>query len=890
MKQETKKKAECIAAEKKKKESACAKKDKKSKQSSAGSISNTDTETDNDSEDDSEDDSGSDQDKKDWKKASKSKKNCDKTKKSKTDCDKKAKQSKKSETKKSDSTKTDSDYDSTESDSEKTTSIDKKKVATGIIAGTIIKSKLDHSGSSDSDYTDSETDSETDSDSGKKSTTVIDKEKLTAGHSTLDVTVIVKEWYEKLIIDVSTRAKKGGSSANADIEDIVQKATKRITQTLRVISTNAHKSLVDTTTVKQYQASIEWAKNLVIQSSHQIKAIGFNSAVSSSKTGGIEQMRPIVTSIQQQINVEIRRYKLIVEKTEKTSKVEKETETVVDIVEHKKNNDKVCTGRKSAANRKEYCEKLEKHVSEVVAESKVVIISWFSQLVRDISIRVHQGESNINEDVAVIIEKSKNELDSTIKRTQNKLSSSIEVYQNDKTFAMIEYQIQQTLKTIKTTVESKVVEVQEIATKCHSESEVTEKLNAVLEKSKVNITETLEAGYKESVTVIKQETTQTQSTVTIIDTVETVKTTVIHLQTKLTEDIQAISVDDSIDNKEERINILIEQVNTEIQHVVTEAKTKVSHECSSVKKISKTKEQELLNTIDYVHKTFTSDVKKIQQVSVESIKKSDTNIKENVSSIIKSSHEKIDSALTKTTAVLVGAATAAIAVHAINKQDKLEEKKTQKKTQKKNSDNELSVDAKENVIVLSQWFELFTKKISGSVHKSEGDIVQDVTKVTENAEQEISEIITTARNDFVKRLTLQNLDQESFNYACKHYEESLESVRITIVSEIVEVKKLAIHAHTSGNIQELDTQLIKLTKTSSERIKVAMGSSVVITHKNQQGASASKKSEPVLQIEVEEEDVDVVGEEEIDYDRKESVVTTHQEGKIDKKKTEKGKR
>jgi hypothetical protein len=298
-----------------------------------------------------------------------------------------------------------------------------------------------------------------------------------------------------------------------------------------------------------------------------------------------------------------------------------------------------------------------------------------------------------------------------------------------------------------------------------------------------------------------------------------------------------------------------------------------------------------LSTIDYVHKTFTSDVKKIQQVSVEAIKKSDTNIKESISAVAKSSREKIDSALTKTTAVIVGAATAAIAVHAINKQDK-QDKKTQKKTQKKTSENELSVDVEENVTILSQWFELFTQKISGSVHKSEGDIVQEVTKATEHAEQEISEIITTARNDFVKRLTLQNLDQESFNYACKHYEESLESVRVTIVSEIFEVKKIAIHAHTSSNIQELDTQLIELTKTSSERIKVALGSSVVITHKAPSGTTSStKKSEAVLQIEVkEDEDSIVVGEEEIDYDRKEATITTHQKGKTGKTKTEKGKR
>lgn len=692
----------------------------------------------------------------------------------------------------------------------------------------------------------------------------------------MDVTIIVNEWYTKLIVDVSTRAQKGGSSVNADIESIVQKATKRITETLRIVTINAHKFLIDATTVKQYQASIQWTNNLIIQSSHQIKAIGFNSAASFSKTGGIEQMRPIVTSIQQQIHVEILRYKLTAVKTEKaeksTEKFEK-TETAIDAVEHKKNNDTICTGRKSAINRKEYCEKLDQHISEIVAETKVVIVSWLAQLVRDASICIHQGGSNIGQDITAIIEKSKYELDSTIRRTQNKLSSSIEIYHEDKTFAMIQYQIEQCLKTVKTTVESKIDEIQDISTNCVSQNEVTEKLHAVLEKSKANITDTLESGYKESVAVIKNEITQTESTVTIIDTVDTVKTTVIRLHTKLIEDIHCISIDTSINNKEERIKILIEQVNTEIYRVTTESKTKVSYECQAVKKINRTKEQALLNTIDYVYKSFTTDSKKIQQISIEAIQKSNNNMKERINSVTKCSHEKIDSALTKTTATVVGAATA-IAVHSIQKKNKQEEKKSQK--------NKLSVDVEENALVLSQWFELFTLKISGFVQKSNGDVVQNVTDATEQAEQEITEIITTARNDFVQRLTLQNLDQESFNYACKHYEESLELVRVTIITEIVEVRKIAIHAHASGSIQEIETKFIKSNKTLNKRIKVAMGSSVIITENVHQGTS--NQSEPILQIEVQDDDAIVIGEEEIDYDRKEeTTITTHQEKtKIDK--------
>ncbi|KAI8644598.1 hypothetical protein BD408DRAFT_441591 [Parasitella parasitica] len=875
-KQEIKKKAECIAAEKKKKEEACAKKNSKAKRTDSGSDS-SETDSGSDTEDDC------DKNKNKNKKKEKKEKS-----KSKADCSKKAK---KSTTGKKSQKSPDSDSsDSSASDSDdsankkgKKSSLDKKKIAVGIIAGgatagAIIKAKHDDS-ESDSD-SDSDSHSDSDSDSSKKATTVIDKKKLTTGESTLDVTVIVREWYEKLIVEVSSRSKKGGSSASADIEVIVQKATKSISETLRIISANAHKSVSDKTTVTQYQASIEWAKNLVIQSTYTIKAIGINTAASaSSKTGGIEQMRPIAVSIQEQVNVEIRRYKLVVQKTEE---VQKKENTAVSVIEHKENSEKICTGRQSAVNRKDYCEKLEKHVSEVVAESKVVIVSWFAQLIREVSIRVHQGGSNIDQDVAALIEKSKLELTSTIERTKNKFTASIEVYEKDKTFALVEYHIQESLKTVQATVDSKIVQVQEIVTKHHSESEVTEKLSVVLESSKLNITETLEATHTQSVTVIKQETTQTESTVKIIDTVDTVKTAVAHWHAKLTEEIYAISIDTTITNKEQKISTLIEEATVEIQRVTVEAKSKVTQDCSSVKKISKTKEQELLATIDYVHETFSTDVQKIQQVSVEAVNKSETtNIKETISAAIHASHEKIDTALTRTTATVIGVATAAIGAHAVSKQEKKQEGS-------KSSHAGLSVDVDENVTVISKWFELFTKRVSGSVLHGEGDVVQNVTAVTEHAEQEITEIISTARNDFVKRLTLQNLDQESYNYACKHYEESLESVRVSIVTEIVEVKKVAIHAHTSGNVHELETKLTKLTETSNERIKVVMGSSVVISHKDQSGSASSssgKKAEAVVQIEVKDSDV-VVGKQDIDFGRKESSVTvTHEQEKT--KKSEK---
>ncbi|CEG67486.1 hypothetical protein RMATCC62417_03911 [Rhizopus microsporus] len=747
--------------------------------------------------------------------------------------------------------------------------------------------KHDSDSETESDSDDSDSD-HSDADDHKQKVKH-EKKKIVSGEAALSVSIIVREWYEKLIVDISERAKKGGSHVDTDIETIVQKSTRTVTEKLRLISENAHKSLADVSTVQQYRASIEWAKNLVIQSSQQIKSIGINTAISgTSKTGGIEQMRPIAVAIQQQIDVEIRRYKLITEKqqaTSTTSEVVKKVESKpVSSVEHKSNSQKISVSKETAIARKEYCQKLQTHVTEVVSESKTVITAWFSQVIRDVSLRVHQGGDNVQQDVAIIVKQSKAQLDETLKRTHKKLVSSIEVHEEDETFSVIESHIQQSFETIQKTVDSRVTQIQEVTVKYKSETEVTEKLAGILEVSKVQVNETLDTACKHAVTVIQEETVQTESTVTIVETVEYVKSVVTSWQTKLIEQIHEISIDETIENKEERINILIQEANTEIERVTKEAKTKINENCTSVKKISKSKQQELLTTIDYVQETFTTDVKKVQEVSVEAVKKSETNVKESISSVIESSRNKIDSFLTRTAAVVVGTATAAMAVHAIKKKHD-EDKKVAKKTETKSQD-QWSLTAQENVKAISQWFELFTQRVSTTVRQQQGDITQHITSVTEHAEQEISDIIATARNDFVKRLSHENLDQEAYNYAVSHYEESLESVRSSILVEITEVKKVAIEAHTTGKVEILDIELGKLVNESSERIKVAMGSSISITHKTQ-SEHASGSAGSVVHIEVKDEQ-EVIGEEEIDVEKKQESVAIEHKDKAQETKHQSG--
>ncbi|KAI9277828.1 hypothetical protein BY458DRAFT_585168 [Sporodiniella umbellata] len=732
-----------------------------------------------------------------------------------------------------------------------------------------VEEDSDCSSDSDSDF--DESDTEVQLKKAKK-----DVQKVIATGAVLSVSLIVREWYEKLIKDVSSRAKIGGSHSDSDIEAIVKKSTLVINEKLRLLSENAHITLSDTTTTKQYRQSIEWAKSQITQSTLQIQTIGINSAISAtSKTGGIEQMRPIAVSIQQQIDTETQRYKLVSEK--KSSAITKVESKPVNKIEHQENAEKVATVKTAITARKDYIEKLQTNATQVISESKVAVLAWYSQVIRDVSIRVHQGGNNVKEDVAIIIEKSKASLNETLKCTHKKFVTSVDVYEEDESFSVVESQIQETLKVVQKTAETKIVQVQEITVKYQSESEVTEKLSAVLESSKNQLTETLDTTQKKIVQVVKEEIAQRDSTVTIVETVEHVKVTVASWKTKITEEIHAISIDQTIENKEERITQLIQETNSEVEKVTKEAKTKIDESFNSVKNVSKSKQKDLITTIDYVHETFITDAKRVQEVSVESLHKSEVNVKESISSIFDSSRSKIDSFLTRATAVVVGTATAAVAVHAIKKKQH-EKEKIEKKEQKKTKKNEVPLSAHDNVMAITQWFELFTHRVSSSVRQQSGDVIKNITEVTEHAEQEINEIIKTARNDFVKRLSHENMDQEAYDLTIKHYEESLESARVSIMAEVTEVKKISIESHKTGRLELLDVQLEKLVVQSSERIKIAMESTVSVTHETH-----TEGGSPVLNIEI-DQNQEIIGDQQIDFEKnEESIQLTHEE-KVKKEK------
>ncbi|KAI8884081.1 carbohydrate-binding module family 13 protein [Backusella circina FSU 941] len=687
-------------------------------------------------------------------------------------------------------------------------------------------------------------------------------------NSASDISVIINKWYEAFITDVFTCAKKGGSGASSDISTITQEATKKITEILNSASANAHLHVSDISTVQQYRDSIERSKNLVLQSSHQIKLVGIQSA--SSKTSGIEQMRSIATSSQYQVNSEIRRYTSTSQSSQGYQKMTKDSQ-------------KMHSCQKSTTCREDYCSELEKSTTAVISETKKTLVEIFESLIGDVSIVIHRDFSNTKK-ISQVIEKHKMSYIQAISQSKSRVAALSGEYENNSTFVNMKTHTETSFKEVQIILENSITDIEKIAKMRLSECDMKKMLSAVLESFKTKTSNTLGATWQTSVDVIQTEKSNTESTVTITNTVEEVKVKVSSWHKKLSKEVHNVIVDSTIEKKEERIRVLVQEAINEIDRLILEARLKFSG--NSTQTMSRSYEQELLKSLDYIKTTFSADVHKIEQVSLETITKSNSDFNGEVSSVIKSSGEKIRHVTTSTTATgtsttgtsttgtsttgtsttgmsNTGAATStatvvsssSTAVSGVTKSRSIHESVT-------DTDN-WAVDVGENSRIISEWFNLYINRLISEVNKRDSSVMKNIDLVSQNAQKEISEMIATARTNFKKRLTFESVDQETYDYACKHYEEGLESVRNSISKEIYEAKTIATKTYTTGRFEHLEIEMTELTKSSAERINAAIGSSVMITQKAESSQiHSSRGSGSVLQIALSDEDTTVIGEEE----------------------------
>lgn len=141
-----------------------------------------------------------------------------------------------------------------------------------------------------------------------------EKQKQSASNLYTVVTVeyvlsVVHTWLEELMIDVSEVAKREHNITivTKEIDSIVSDAKEFISAEFELIAKKLRSCKGETTAVQELINILEWTRGMVLQSSTQIRQIGINCAVSFSSTGGIEQMKPLVSATESQIIVAVGR-------------------------------------------------------------------------------------------------------------------------------------------------------------------------------------------------------------------------------------------------------------------------------------------------------------------------------------------------------------------------------------------------------------------------------------------------------------------------------------------------------------------------------------------------------------------------------------------------------
>lgn len=129
------------------------------------------------------------------------------------------------------------------------------------------------------------------------------------------LTTTIRTWLEELMIEVSEVAKREHdiNVVTKQITSVISDAKEFITTELEIVSKRVRQT--KSSSSQELVNAIQWSVGMILQSTTQIQQIGVNSAVSFSTTGGIEQMRSLVSATETQI-------KVVLERCDKTIKVD----------------------------------------------------------------------------------------------------------------------------------------------------------------------------------------------------------------------------------------------------------------------------------------------------------------------------------------------------------------------------------------------------------------------------------------------------------------------------------------------------------------------------------------------------------------------------------------
>lgn len=300
------------------------------------------------------------------------------------------------------------------------------------------------------------------------------------------VKVTVRNWYSKLVEDVSARVAKGGETVSADVEVIIEEANKHITAELGGVCEKADRS-GSKQVATQLVSTTEWAKGIVLQTSNQIKAISVQ-AIASGEANAVsikERMNGYIQSTQQQIDTAYGSCdsSLVIQvEEEKTvahgsiELVERDSQAIKAEKEQKQHKSRTSTGAVVSIG--------------AVEHVQVTIRSWFQGLIREVSARAAKGGQNASEEIQAIVIKA----NESIAAQLSQVTAIIEASAVDKTASQ---KITETIQWAKDLAVQSSTQVQAIgvhvaASGSTNVSAAYDQMKAVVESTQTQITTAVE--------------------------------------------------------------------------------------------------------------------------------------------------------------------------------------------------------------------------------------------------------------------------------------------------------------------------------------------------------------------------------------------------------------
>ncbi|KAI9494791.1 hypothetical protein BDB00DRAFT_871066 [Zychaea mexicana] len=648
----------------------------------------------------------------------------------------------------------------------------------------------------------------------------------------------VRSWFNKLMDDVSSCAANGGTEE--EIEAIVSKATESIEDTIEDIVDETKSSSSETASIKKINATLEWAKGMVVQGSHQVEAIGVQAIASGHTTIASirEQMTPLIEANTTQIETALGSCDAAIvievdheEKNEKTQHAVKKTTEETKTSEEKKKVTKKPVSKKPALSTDEAAEIIAGGVVTVGAVTyvKSTISSWFGRLTKAVSERAEEGGDNASADIEAIIAKANAEIEVEFTKVTTKTGDCKDTESAAK--------LKETLECAKTTVTQGTTQVQTIAIEAVSAGglgaiAIRDKLSSVVESTTAEVDTALEkCDSKVDIKVEKKasevkEAIEAAGQVTV-GVVDYIKVTISTWYGKLVEDITSCKTGEEVETVIAEANAAIE---AELK-TVTE-KTEKSEASTSIS-------EQIVSTTEWAKGIVLEGSNQFKAVGVQIVAGS-TTAQDSIADLVESTEAQISTAFDKCDSSLIievdHTKVAAEDVHKVVKHDtnKFKNKKQhQHKVTKKDDKKQEKLAEKEDHHVekvaagvvagavvsvgvvgyvkdtVSSWFSKLTKDISERVEKGGDNVEADIEAIVAKADAEIDVEFTK-----VTTKTGECKDTES----AEKLKATIEWAKSTVTHTTTQVKATAVQAIAAGStsavsVHEQLSGVIEATKT-----------------------------------------------------------------------------